>query len=267
MRYGVCTNMAATDAEGIGTAQVAQAAAIGFDYVEMPLAQMMALEEQPFEDGPLHAIRTAGIPCLCCNNFFPASFRLTGPDADHRMALRYAAKALARAARMGAEKVVFGSGAARNVPDGFPPEQAHGQLVDLLKALGPIAQANGIVLVIEPLNRMESNIINTLREGIILAEAANHPAVAVLVDYYHAGISGDAADGIMEAGKLLQHVHVAQLLGRAMPTIAQANTLAPFFAALHKIGYDATVSVEAVSQGDFVCQVSQSLQTLKQVGD
>jgi len=38
MRFGVCINMGAADPEGIGAARIGEAAALGFDYVEMPLA-------------------------------------------------------------------------------------------------------------------------------------------------------------------------------------------------------------------------------------
>lgn len=263
MRFGICVSMAAADPAGIGTARIADAAALGFDYVELPLAQVMALDEDAFEAGPLAALRASGIPCACMNNFFPASIRLTGSNADHAGALAYAERALNRAAVLGAKCVVFGSGGARNVPDGFPTGEALGQLLALLKALAPIARRNGVTLVIEPLNRIESNIVNSLAEGLALARGARDPAVACLVDFYHARLDGDPVAAISEAGSLLRHVHLARTFGRSMPVAADEDAYRPFFAALNAIGYDATLSLEAFTPDDFSGRAGHALALLK----
>ena len=70
---------------------------LGFDYVELPMAQMMAYDEASFEQLFVLPLREAGLPCHCCNNFFPGSIRLTGPEADHAAAVAYAERAMARA--------------------------------------------------------------------------------------------------------------------------------------------------------------------------
>ena len=267
MQYGLCTGTVAEDAQGIGTARVAQAAAMGFDYVEMPLAQMMALSEEDFREGPLRAVREAGIPSACCNNFFPASVRLTGPNADHALAKDYTARALDRAALLGTRRVVFGSGGARNVPDGFPVAEASKQLTALLAELGPIAAARNIVLVIEPLNRLESNILNSLAEGLAMARAVAHPSVACLVDFYHAGLSGDATAALEASRGYLRHVHLARIFGRAMPVLADEEPYRPFFAGLRAIGYDEGISLEALAKEDFARQTCGALKLMQELAE
>lgn len=265
MLFGLCINMGATDREGIGLSQIPLAAKLGFDYVEIPLAQVMALEDGAFFEGPMRALSESGIACGCCNNFFPASIRLTGKAAEPERAVAYARRALKRAADLGAKRVVFGSSGARNVPDGFPIEEALRQLSALLRLLAPIAQRHGITLVIEPLNRIESNIINTLGEGLLLARDVNHPAVASLVDFFHASLSGDATASIHEAGGLLRHAHFARVLGRSMPVDEKEDAYARFFTALHAIGYDETISLEAYASGDFVESTARGLSLLRRM--
>jgi sugar phosphate isomerase/epimerase len=65
----------------------------------------------------------------------------------------------------------FGSGGARRVPDGFSKDEAFAQLVAFGTRIAPEAKAHGITVVIEPLRRQETNIINTAAEGFALVKA------------------------------------------------------------------------------------------------
>jgi sugar phosphate isomerase/epimerase len=251
--------MVAEDPEKIGFSRIAEAAELGFDYAELPLAQVMQLTQNAFKK----MLRAVDMPCLCMNNFFPASVRLTGPEANEATALNYVARALDRAAELGAVTVVFGSGGARNIPDGFSHDLAIEQLIRMLSLFAPLAKERGITLVIEPLNRMESNIINSLGEGIMLARSVNHPSVACLVDFFHAGLAGDPCAFIREAGSLLRHVHIARTFGRSMPVYADEDAYQPFFSALHTAGYDMTISLEASAAGGFSKQAKHALTLLR----
>jgi len=263
MQFGYCVNMAATDPEGIGAHRIVEIMEIGFDYVELPLAQVMTLSTEAFAAGLLRMLRDAGIPCACMNNFFPAAYRLTGPDADRTSALAYADRALDHAAALGADRVVFGSSGARNVPDGFDLDHARSQLADLLSELAPLAARRGIMLVIEPLNRIESNIINTLAEGLALARAVSDHAVACLVDFYHAGLAGDPCASVAEAGPLLRHVHLARTLGRSIPVSPNEEPYRSFFSALRAAGYDASLSLEAYAPDDFQRRAARALSLMR----
>ena len=48
LRIGYCTNLLATQADGTGREWIEKGRGIGFDYVELPLAQMMDLNEEEF---------------------------------------------------------------------------------------------------------------------------------------------------------------------------------------------------------------------------
>ena len=136
----------------------------GYDYMELPLAQIMELSENSFSELAEEAEKT-GLPCECCNNFFPASVRLTGETVDPAKVQEYVKRAIDRAVKLGSRVIVFGSSGAKNVPEGFPYDRAFGQIADALRMIDTYAASAGIHIAIEPLNRQESNIIQNLRKG------------------------------------------------------------------------------------------------------
>lgn len=263
MKYGYCVNMIAADAYGVGYERIPALKRAGFDYVELPLAQLANMPEKEFSSGPLSAIKENELPCMSCNNFFPASHRLTGPAADHDRALSYAETALQRAALLGAERVVFGSAGARNAPLGFSLEQADEQLSDLLCRLGDIAGQYGITLVIEHLNIAESNLINSFSQGLTLAQKVRHPHVAVLADYYHLRLANEPIGDILVAADCLQHVHIARPLNRSLPMPGDSEDYRSLFSVFHQIGYDKTISIEAFMSEQSERDMAASLSYLR----
>ncbi|MEG2208988.1 MAG: sugar phosphate isomerase/epimerase family protein [Clostridia bacterium] len=245
MKFGYCANMLSTETNAIGYEWIPMLKRIGFDYVELPLAQMMTFGEKAFQTHVVAELNACGLPCLCCNNFFPASYRLTGDEADHESALAYANAALSRAASLGVRNVVFGSSGARNMPYGYAKERALDQLAELLRSLGDIAQNYGITLVLEPLNPSESNLLNWLSECRALARKVAHPAVELLVDSFHLRLSGEPLFHVLDAGEHLRHIHLARTLGRGLPCIGDGEPWDEWFSLLRQGGYEGAISIEA----------------------
>ena len=246
MKFGYCVNMLSLPgSDGSGHEFIPMIAGIGFDYVELPMAQMMLYGDEDFERLFVRPLQNSGIPCRCCNNFLPAGIRLTGPDADHEAALRYAEKALGRAAALKAEKIVFGSAGARNYPLGFSREKAEGQIMAFLRGLDPLISACPVTIVLEHLNRLESNLLNSLGEGIRMRRELNLPYVQNLLDVYHLTLAGETAETVLAAGEHLRHVHIARTLGRSLPRQGDECDWQELFSVLNKISYDGDVSVEA----------------------
>src|SRR5512137_2172888 len=130
MRIGYCTNLIATQTDGTGREWIEKGKESGFDYVELPLAQMMDLSDGEFSS-LIERVDLSGLKCEVCNNFFPGSIRLTGDAIDHGKIEAYVDKALGRAAQLGLKVIVFGSPKSKNVPDGYPMDKALSQLVEL----------------------------------------------------------------------------------------------------------------------------------------
>ena len=266
MRFGCCLNMLSTQPDGTGAEHLDTLKAAGYDYVELPLAEMCAMPESDLLR-LREKLASLDLSCETCNNFFPKTFRLTGADAEPARAAEYAARALALAASLGAKRVVFGSGPAKNVPDGFPISSGYEQIVCLLQTIAPIAAEQGITIAIEPLRKAECNLINTFAEGCRLAEDAAHPNVKVLVDYYHFAVEQEPMENLRTLGeKWLTHVHFAEPAGRIYPEADPEGRYLAFFRTLAEIHYDGRVSIEAYS-ADYRAQAGAALRLLREVAE
>lgn len=239
--------------------EAAQAA--GFDYVETNASKVAALTDEEFEKLAAQVAQLR-IPLAATMSFIPGAIKLTGPDVDPARQMAYVTTTLARLKRLGVKVVVLGSGGARRVPDGFSREEAFTQLVDFCRRVAPAARENGITIVVEPLRKQETNIINTAREGLALVKAVDRPEIRLLVDYYHLAEEGENPDIIAEAGPLLAHTHIANPTGRVYPLKPDEAAYGGFFANLCKIGYEGRMSVEA-STKDFASEAPQSLALLR----
>ena len=251
MKLGCCVNMIAGTSTGIGDENIHIFEKMGYDYIELPLAQTMALSEEAFSE--LHGrLKSCKIPVEACNNFFPPSIRLTGNEVKSEKTLEYVKMAADRAARMGVKIIVLGSAGAKNIPDGFPVMKAKEQLVSLLHDIQVIVKPLGITIVLEPLNSLESNFIITAREGLDIMREASCANVKLLVDYYHMRMEDENIDIIKEAGSDLRHVHIASKTGRRFPRQTDGEDYGVFFDVLKSVGYNARVSVEGFSENTAV---------------
>jgi sugar phosphate isomerase/epimerase len=250
-RIGVCL-----DADKFEAAQAA-----GFDYVEINASRVAALTDDEFQQlaGNVAQLR---IPVAAANVFIPGAIKLTGPDVDPARQAAHVTATLGRLKRLGVQVVVLGSGGARRVPDGFSRDEAFNQLVDFCRRLAPIARDHGITIAFEPLRRQETNIVNSVREGLALVRAVDRPEIKLVVDYYHLAEEGESADVILEAGSLVAHTHIANPKGRVYPLSLDESAYASFFSNLCKINYTGRLSIEA-STTDFASQAPQSLALLR----
>ena len=260
IKIGCCLNMNAKGEPKIGQEAIPLFAKMGFDYVELPLAQVMELPAGKFK-AVLEMIK-AGIPLEACNNFFPASVRLTGNDAKLETILEYAKAAIEKAALMGAKVIVLGSSGAKNIPPGFPYESAVVQLKELLIELDRIVKPLGITVVLEPLNSKESNFITTAAEGLGIVEELSLDNVKLLIDYYHMRVENEDSEVVNKAGDDLRHIHIASCEGRFFPKPADNENYGMFLARLKASGYDHRISIEAYSN-DLATDGAASLKLLR----
>ena len=234
IRLGICTDIS----------NIAIVERCGYEYLETGLAKLAAMPEAEYE----HAVKladAAGIRVEACNGMLPAEVRVTGPDVSAQKIHDYLELAFARARRLGCEIVVFGSAGARNVPEGFEIDVAWRQIGNFLRIAQVHAQDFGITVVIEPLNRGESNIINLVSEAVLIASLMQLKNVKALGDTYHMAMCSEPFTALTQAGHMLAHVHTANALGRVLPKEGDGENYVGMFEALRAGKYDARVSCEA----------------------
>jgi sugar phosphate isomerase/epimerase len=235
MQIGLCTRE-------LDTGAYAEA---GIDYVERATAFAFGPANVPAKAWveTLKAVTDSALPTPVCNLFFPPKMKVVGPDRDLSQTLDYVGVVLDRLRDVGAEIQVFGSGGARGVPEGYDAERALDELKELCAAIGPVAEASGVVIAMEHLRAAECNMLTTLAETAEFVREVNHPAVRLLVDGYHVAQMSEPYDVLRSCGDLLVHVHVADPETRGAPAECQSD-LRPLFRELKAIGYDGRISME-----------------------
>jgi sugar phosphate isomerase/epimerase len=233
------------------------------DFIEGHVVNFL-LPESPDSDFLPHAeaLKRSGIPMPAANVLLPATLKCVGPHVDHARLDRYARTVFRRAREIGMTVIVFGSAGARMIPEGFPATKAFEQYVDLLRQFGPLAASNGVTLVVEPLNRGECNLINTVIEGAEAVRRADQPAVKLLVDLFHMLRNDESPDDITKVGPLIRHAHLAEKQDRAAPG-THDDDFRPFLRALHRTGYNDRLALEPI-WSDLPHQLEASLGAVRQ---
>src|SRR3546814_19688139 len=106
-----------------------------------------------------------------------------------------------------------------------------------------MAESRGLKIALEPLNRFESDLINTAGDALRLIHDIGHPAAGILLDGFHVNIEeASIQQAVMSAGDKLLNVQVAENY-RGNPGHGQTNWTARY-RALDAIGYNGIVSIE-----------------------
>ncbi len=235
MRFGICT--------GAGASGSVKSA--GWDFVEENV-QGILQGSNPDDawDGRARAT-AATLPLLAANCLVPGNLKITGPEADLGKLREYMTRVLQRAAKTGMKVLVFGSGGARNVPEGFDREKARQQIIEFMKMAAPIAGQNGVTIVAEPLNKQECNVINSVADAMTYVKAVNHPNFQCLVDSFHFWVEDEPLENLKQAMPHIRHVHLADKDGRVPPGQSGTADYRPFFRTLKQGNYNDLISVEA----------------------
>lgn len=249
MRFGVCCEYSKIEA-------VKKA---GYDYFEPAFRNLINMSESEFEavkaDVEKHSLHAEAFNC-----FFPGDMKLY--EQTDEQIKEYCEKGFGRASKIGGKVAVIGSGPARSVPDGMDKTKALTRFAEILRICGDIAQKYGMIVVIEPLRAQETNIINTVAEGLELAKRCNHPAVKCLADFFHVYLSGEGLETIKKHGGELGHVHLARPNeDRKIPDIDDLDDCKVLADALKSSGYNQRISLE----GTFLPDLETAIYTAKPI--
>ncbi len=236
---------------------------MGYDYIEITVARLMELSEAELAEAA-DAYRSGAFRVEVCNSFIPGRLPLLGAQADHAAIRAYLQDALRRMELVGVEYVVFGSGAARHIPDEMDPAQAQAELDAFLTEAESIARVHGVTIVIEPLNKSEDNAINTVPAGAAIVRRLNLPNLKLLADAYHMYREDEPLTVLVENEDILRHVHVAEPPDRLIPNRAGGDYLRTFGAVLGGTPYSGRVTIECRYE-DFASDVRMAYPFMREV--
>lgn len=143
--------------------------------------------------------------------------------------------------------------------EGVSAAEGHKYLLDALDICGRHAAQYGVPLIYEPLNRYETNQVNTMAgAAALLDRLGDRHNIRLLADLFHMQIEEtDVAAALVHAGDLVGHVHFVDSNRR--PVGCGHIDFRPIIAALRTIGYAGYLSAEALPHPDPEAAAQQTI--------
>lgn len=244
MRFGASTFIWASPFGDAHVEQLARRVADhGFDVLEVCIEDPALVSAAAIRD----AASAAGVGVSVCGAFGPDR-DLTHEDAAVRAgALEYLRTCIDLAADVGSADVsgpmYQATGKARLLTDA-EREQQWAWAVEGLRAAADHAAARGVGLAVEPLNRFETDMVNTVEQGVRLCERVGRDNVGLLLDTFHMNVEEkDMGDAIRAADGLLRNFHACEN-DRGAPGSGHVPW-GQVLGALRDVGYDGLVVIES----------------------
>jgi D-psicose/D-tagatose/L-ribulose 3-epimerase len=216
---------------------------MGYDAVEIPVEYPELIEGQKVKQ----ALLENNLQAIVCGAFGPTRDLTHDDPAVHKVCFDYITECFKLCnewdAKFLAGPMYSAVGKARMVSQ----EQRKVEWDLAVKNIRKVceqAQQHGLMVALEPLNRFESDLINTSADVMRLIKDVNHSAAKVLLDGFHMAIEErDLEAAITLAGSKLIHVQVSENY-RGTPGTGQTPWNS-FKAGLEKINYSGVVSIES----------------------
>jgi D-psicose/D-tagatose/L-ribulose 3-epimerase len=221
---------------------VGGAAKLGYDIIEIPLLDPSGVDARAtvklLEQNKIRAVTSLGL-----------NFKADISSADPAIARRGEAllnRALAVTRDLGA---TYMGGVIYSALGKYPsPATAKGRrhCIAALKRLAKTAKQSGITIGLEPVNRYESNLINTGDQAVEIIKATGADNVVVHLDTYHMNIEeGDVAGCVERCARHVGYVHVGESHRGYLGTGTIDFPL--IFLSLARIGYAGPITFESFS--------------------
>lgn len=236
---------------------------LGFDTLEICIEDPARVTATAVRQAAVEA----GISIAVCGAF--------GPDRDvsheepvrRKLGLDYLKACIDLAAEVGAQNVIgpmySATGKTRLLPEA-EREQQRNWAAESLREAGEYAGQHGVGLAIEPLNRFETDLVNTVAQGLDLCARIGLDNVGLLLDTFHMNIEERSIpESIRAAGSRLRHFHACEN-DRGAPGTGHVEWEG-VFAALRNIGYDGLISIESFTPE--IKEIARAVSTWRPVAE
>lgn len=215
----------------------------GFDTVELAIEDPSHIDPPRVKAAAEQAGLAIGSICACMGP--GRDFR--GTPAEQKTAMAYCRSLIDQSVLLGHPAVIGPVYSVVGKADAIPAPQRKKEwalVVKNLRLLAGYAESRGVTICIEPLNRFETDFLNTCAQGLSLVKAVNSPAVKLHLDTFHMNIEEkDLGVAIRQAGKHLGHFHAC---GSDRGTPGGDHTDWPGIArALKVVGYRGDIVIES----------------------
>jgi sugar phosphate isomerase/epimerase len=184
-----------------------------------------------------------GMTCFGAVSLMTPERSLLARDPARRAkSVRYIKDCVTMVKELGGQVMSVVPGSVGQLVPEATPEEEWAWAVESLQECNDHAQASGVRIGIEPINRFETFFINRASQAITLAEAVG-PTCGVCLDSFHMALEeGDMHEAIRAAGDRLVDFHIGEN-NRHAPGLGTLDWEA-IVATLRSIGYDGPLSME-----------------------
>lgn len=137
-------------------------------------------------------------------------------------------------------------------------------IITSLKELEPVAKECGVYLYLEPLNRYQDHMLNTLADAVDIINKGQFTMVKITADFYHMAIEeDDISKSLIQYKDYIGHIHIAEN-HRYQPGTGCID-FKRHINTLKEIGYKDSVTNEGRIRGEDPLQVyKESVTYMKQ---
>jgi D-psicose/D-tagatose/L-ribulose 3-epimerase len=216
---------------------------MGYDLIEVCIEDPGVVSA----DALKKASERTGLPVSICGAF--------GPDRDvshedpekRQLGIDYLKLCVDIAQAVGSPHVAGPMYSATGKARLLPPEAREQQrqwAADSLREVADYAAERGVTLAIEPLNRFETDLVNTVEQGLELCELVGRDNVGLMLDTFHMNIEEKhIGEAITSAGDKVFHFQVSEN-DRGTPGSGHVPW-SETFEALKSIDYQGSIVVES----------------------
>ena len=212
-------------------------------------------------DRELSALLASPLRCVSMNGMIPGGYTLYGDEAQTKAVCDFVRHGMERAAKVGCKSICFGSGGARNVPEGMSREEAADRLAAITARFCAIADEYGIKIAIEPLFTKATNFIHTLADAYdVIRRVPECKNLGINVDMFHMCDANEDFSELVKYKDYVFNVHISEpgTLRFPKPDTVHEQTYIRFFTALKQADYTGNVSIEALTD-DFRTDVTEGI--------
>ncbi len=147
---------------------------------------------------------------------------------------------------------------------GVDRARAESWLIHALRECCGFATTSAVRLALEPINRSETTLVNTVADGLDLLSRVGAANLGLLLDTYHMHLEeSDVEDAVRHCSQHTFHIHLADS-NRRYPGAGSLD-FSSVLKALHSIGYEGWLSGEFLPQPDAVTAAEHSIAHLRRL--
>ena len=221
----------------------------GVEIATFSLVKEGVQEIRPAERKEMASVmKDAGLECVGLHWLLappPKGLHFTTPDAGtRRKTVVYLDTLIDFCGDLGGSYMIFGSPKQRDTR-GIPVEQAKKYFAEGLASVADHAQQRGIEILVEPLGKRTTDVINTLAEASEMTERINHPAIKMMFDFNNTVDETEPFEVLLRKYyKNIHHVHVQEMGGKHLGTGNAVNDYVKAFQVLKDMRYNHWISLE-----------------------